>query len=288
MGDRFGTRADAGVRAAHRLAPPPPRQPAACPAACARRHLPRPIRDLPPAQVYQLSQRLHSQLLRELQAQACEPEALQPVAQVYPRQESMVGSDFQAVVPKHIGSSSASGRQLRKDESLWSPRMAVRHGVVVEEYLSAVRGALEGAPTGFEYDETEALHVLRILDYEPAVALRALEWAVGWRVASVSRLAELQRSGSDGGRVAAVNAILWLHRLTVASRGRAHRAGEYEALHAGLLRHGKDLAGVRRTHLPEKTVHEVIDLYYRAPGRYTDCVSVVEEDRLAVVKEDVG
>jgi hypothetical protein len=238
--------------------------------------------------VHQLSQRLHSQLLRELQAQACDPEVLQPIAQVYPRQESMVGPDFQAIVPKHTGAAAAPGRQARKDESLWSPRLAWRHGVNVEEYLSAVRGTLEGAGGAVEFifDEVEALHVLRILDYETELALRALEWAVGWRAADACRLAELQRTG--GGRVAAVNATVWLHQLGAASRGRALGLGECEALHAGLLRHGKDLAGVRRTHLPEKSVHEVIDLYYRAPRRYTECVAVVEEDRLAAVKEELG
>jgi len=243
-----------------------------------------------PMRVYQLAERLHAQLLKELDTQkAAEAEPLQHVTQVYPRQESMTGPEFQAVVPKHVGGSGAASKSNRKDERLWSPYAAAKERVDLDDYLSRVRTLLDSQQDPhMAYDEEAALETLCALEYKPAVALGALDWAVAWRRPNAARLLELQGGARDGGRSSAVNATLWLHRLRTAARSRLHGPGECEALEAGLGRHGKDLAEVRRTHLQEKSVYEVIDLYYRAPGRYTECVSAVEEDRLpatAAVKE---
>lgn len=51
-------------------------------------------------------------------------------SQVYPRQESMVGPDFQAVVPKQNGPGTA--KASRRDTLVWSPRQVVYYIVWAE------------------------------------------------------------------------------------------------------------------------------------------------------------
>lgn len=212
-----------------------------------------------PDRVDSLVSRLHECLRSLMAAQAArEGPPVLISAQEYPRQESMVGPEFQALMPKMAPAVKSS----RRDELLWSPRVAAREGVDLEGYLTAVRRLIDSEPS-LSYDEEAALDTLRDLNYSTAAALEALEVCCLWRRHDEMNLVALRQASKDGGRVATVHSVIWLHRLASAKRRRAHTEGEGEAMLAGLLKHGKDLMAVQSEFLHEKTVPDVVDLYFR-------------------------
>ena len=72
----------------------------------------------------------------------------------------------------------------------------------------------------------------------------------------------MSHSPSDGAGTPLVNSILWLQRLQQAQQRRGYTAGEREALHAGLLKYGKDLATIRNEFFTEKAVVDVVQMYF--------------------------
>jgi len=216
-----------------------------------------------PMRMYLRAEELHAQLMREQESQQEGGEAGLMVAQEYPRQESMVGPEYQASVPKPTP---AAKWASRKDECVWSPRLAQREaqhweGLTLQQYLEKVRAALQ-ADEELQYDEEVALDVLHELGYNAQAALRALTTCMAWRGASAEGFAAVRSSCADGGRTPLVNSILWLQRLQQAGRRRNWSAGECEALEAGLRRNGKDLAFIHDEAFKDKTVYEVIEMYY--------------------------
>ena len=103
-----------------------------------------------------------------------------------PAQESMVGPEYQASVPKGPSAAKAGSRQSRADERVWSPRLAHREGVAIDAYLSKVHEALRdeqavpsppsrppSRPSNRRpssqticYDEEVALSILHLLQYD--------------------------------------------------------------------------------------------------------------------------
>ena len=79
----------------------------------------------------------------------------------------MVGPEYQTVIPKSVSTASrtASGsKTARRDERMFSPRLAAREGVVVGAYLTQVQTLLADEET-LAYDEEVALYTLHQLNY---------------------------------------------------------------------------------------------------------------------------
>ena len=85
-------------------------------------------------------------VVKHLAAAAAEGEDMVVVKQEYPRQESMVGPEYQATIPKALAGAnkiSAQTKTSRRDERVFSPRLASREGVDLEAYLARVRAGIQ-------------------------------------------------------------------------------------------------------------------------------------------------
>ena len=120
--------------------------------------------------------------------------------------------------------------------------------------------------------EEVALAVLHDLKYNVEAALAALQLCLEWHQPTRSgepRVAAVASSdGSDASRAAAANSIIWLQRLSEHARRRSWSVGEVEALDAGIKDHGKELAVLHQHVLVEKSLPQLIEMYYVTGWRH--------------------
>ena len=60
-----------------------------------------------------------------------------------------MGPEYQATIPKALAGASkisSASKTSRRDERLFSPRLAAREGIDVESYLTRVRAVLDDEP----------------------------------------------------------------------------------------------------------------------------------------------
>ena len=95
-----------------------------------------------PSAVAAKVEKLHAQLLRKAAAQPKEEEPpMVMVAPEYPHQDTMLGPDYQATVPK-MGGGGKEKKDGRKDVCIWSMRTCNKEGVELDAYLEQVRRAM--------------------------------------------------------------------------------------------------------------------------------------------------
>ena len=207
-----------------------------------------------PMRILKRTEELSEQLAAEAAKAQPPPMEVVDLKAEYPYQEPMIGPDYQASVPR----SCSAARNRREDEKVWCPKSAAKESVKVDAYLARVREALRGAdglqPSAACVEES-ALQVLHTLKYDAKAALAALELCVAWRAADAKKVLSLPTA-------AAVNAMLWLHRLDGEARKARWGAGEKEAMDAALLEHGKDPVVVADNAFREKPRGEVVRMYF--------------------------
>jgi len=215
-----------------------------------------------PMRLYQRVEQLHEQLFAERSASRGGREQLVAVTQQYPRQESLVGAEYQCAVPKYSANSKSVSR---RDECVFSLRQAQREigsREALLRYLERVKELLAADRT-HEYDEEMALRTLQEFKYCVKPALQALEFGLVWMRGRHDELATLRGSLSDGGRSALVNSIVWTRKLSAVQLAkRSVSAGEREALHAGLLAYGKDLQRIQQAFFSDRPIGDVVHIYY--------------------------
>lgn len=204
----------------------------------------------------------HEELAR--QAAAREPTVL--IGGDYPYQEPMEGVDYQVAPSRFlggVGGTKAMSREARKDELVFAPRAAAAAGVRIDAYIEQAR-ALVATTDTLHFSEEVALSILHDLRYSSDAALAALKQCVAWQRPPQPPDGGGQGTSSPAAmpRAAAANSVLWLQRLRAAAKRSTWSAGECEALDAGIADYGKELATMHGHVLREKTLPQVIEMYY--------------------------
>jgi len=209
-----------------------------------------------PTPVMNKAEKLYVQMQKKAAQQPKEEELpMVLVGPEYPPQEAMIGPDYQATVPKQVGSGKEK-KEARKDVLIWSIWQAAKEGIDIDLYLKEVRDALKEA-CSLEYNEDAALTILHDLKYNQRSALNALKFCVAWEQGDAEKVAALGWSQPSS--------ILWLHRLRSAALDSKERwtKGQREALDWGCEKYGKDLAEVHKHVLQEVPYPKFIQLYYQ-------------------------
>jgi len=154
-------------------------------------------------------------------------------------------------------------REPRKDSVIYSPRSALAAGLRIDEYIDSVRQLLRDVDS-LPFCEEVALSVLHDLRYNGEAALAALKLCVTWQQPP----AVATDATDSPSCAAAANSVLWLQRLRERARRTKWSDGEVEALDAGITAHGKELATLHQHVLREKSLPQLIEMYYVTGWRH--------------------
>lgn len=224
---------------------------------------------LVPSQVLASAEKLYADHQAELERQEASRPPVELSGGEYPYQEPMEGIDYQIQPPRYlggVGGTKAMSREARKDELVYAPRMAVSAGVKANEYLEQARALIAGAEgSDLCFSEEVALSILHDLKYNSDAALAALKLCIAWQVPPSS---DGPSEGKPGARAATANSVLWLQRLKEHAGRCKFSAGEVEALDAGIAEHGKELSVLHPHILREKSLQQLIEMYYVAGWRH--------------------
>ena len=221
---------------------------------------------LVPAWLMANAEKVHAEHQAELEKlRAAQPQML--VGGQFPYQEPMEGQDFQIAPSRYlgaVGSQKAMSREARKDALVFNHHKLAASKV--DDYLEQVRVNLERTGGVLRFSEEVALSILHDLRYNTEASLAALRHCVAWTYTPEPG----DISTKAPGRAAAANSVLWLMRLREHARHNTFSDGEKEALHAGIAKHGKELATLFRSQqfLQEKTLPQLIEMYYVAGARH--------------------